>query len=240
MFDPKLYSASVSENATIGLSVLEVSATDLDDGLNGRVRYTIVGGDINLDFSIGEDSGVIRVAKNLNFERKNQYVLTVQAEDSGNDVRYGTATATITILDVNDNAPSFLDSPYMAYVMEEMDPQQHQAPVIAIQAYDADSSPCNKIRYMIKDGDKGLFRINASSGEISVLRSLDRESQSQYEITIIAMDSGNLIFFFAHSHSLSTAAAPPPFRHGSFSTQNTDLTFLFYMYTFRTSLFSIF
>ena len=188
LFDPKLYSASVSENATIGLSVMQVSATDLDDGLNGRVRYSIVGGDTNLDFSIGEDSGIIRVAKNLNFERKNQYVLTVQVEDSGSDVRYDSATATITILDINDNAPTFLDSPYVAYVMEEA--EQLPATVITVQAYDADSPPHNKIRYLIKDGDKSLFRINATSGEISVLRSLDRETQSRYEITVVAMDSG--------------------------------------------------
>lgn len=164
----------------------------MDDGLNGRVRYTIVGGDINLDFSIGEDSGIIRVAKNLNFERKNQYVLTVQVEDSGNDVRYDTATATITILDINDNVPTFLDSPYVAYVMEEADDKLMPAgnSIITVQAHDADSAPFNKIRYMIKDGDKGLFRINSTSGEISVLRSLDRESQSQYEITVVAMDSG--------------------------------------------------
>ena len=191
LFDPKVYSASVSENATMGLSVLQVSATDLDDDLNGRVRYTIVGGDINVDFSIGEDSGVIRVAKNLNFERKNQYVLTVQAEDSGNDIRYDSATATITIVDINDNAPAFLDSPYVAYVMEES--QQLPASVITVRAHDADSSSHNKIRYLIKDGDKSLFRINATSGEISLLRSLDRETQSRYEITVVAMDSGQPI-----------------------------------------------
>ena len=196
LFDPKLYSASISENATIGLSVLQVSATDLDDGLNGRVRYTIVGGDINLDFNIGEDSGIIRVAKNLNFERKNQYVLTVQVEDSGNDVRYDTATATITILDINDNVPSFLDSPYVAYVMEETDHELLPAgnSIITVRAHDADSAPFNKIRYLIKDGDKGLFRVNGTSGEISVLRSLDRESQSHYEITVVAMDSGQSLF----------------------------------------------
>ena len=55
LFEPKVYSASVSENATIGLSVLQVSASDVDEGLNGRVRYTIVGGDVNFDFYIGED-----------------------------------------------------------------------------------------------------------------------------------------------------------------------------------------
>ena len=57
LFEPKVYSASVSENATIGLSVLQVSASDVDEGLNGRVRvrYTIVGGDVNFDFYIGDD-----------------------------------------------------------------------------------------------------------------------------------------------------------------------------------------
>lgn len=191
LFDPKVYSASVSENATIGLSILQVSATDLDEGLNGRVRYTIVGGDSNFDFHIGEDSGIIRVAKNLNFERKSQYVLTVQVEDSGNDIRYDTATATITVVDINDNAPVFLDSPYVAYVMEEND--DLPSSLITVQAYDADSPPYNKVRYLIKDGDKGLFRINATTGEISVHRSLDREVQSRYEVIIVAMDSGEYL-----------------------------------------------
>ena len=192
LFDPKVYSASVSENATTGLSVMQVTATDMDEGLNGRVRYTIVGGDVNFDFHIGEDSGVIRVAKNLNFERKSQYVLTVQAEDSGNDVRYDTATATVTVLDMNDNAPTFLHSPYVAYVMEENG--EVPSPIVTVTAHDADSPPFNKIRYLIKDGDKGLFRINATTGQISVLRSLDRESQSRYEVVVVAMDSGNSKF----------------------------------------------
>lgn len=75
--------------------LFQVSATDIDDGLNGRVRYSIVSGDTNRDFSIAEDSGVVRVAKNLNFERKNRYILTVRAEDCAgklcfllNHVRY--------------------------------------------------------------------------------------------------------------------------------------------------------
>ena len=51
-----------------------MSATDVDEGLNGRIRYAIVDGDENRDFSIGEDSGVVRVAKNLNYERKSRLV----------------------------------------------------------------------------------------------------------------------------------------------------------------------
>lgn len=105
---------------------LQVSAMDRDEGANGRVRYSIAMGDDNRDFTISEDGGVIRVAKNLNFERKSRYHLTIHSEDCAAEVgktpRGDTAQVTITVLDINDNAPVFLDSPYLAHVMENMVP----------------------------------------------------------------------------------------------------------------------
>ncbi|XP_064092540.1 cadherin-related tumor suppressor-like [Macrobrachium nipponense] len=188
IFDPKQYSASVPENASIGLSVLQVSATDADESLNGRVRYTIVAGDKNRDFSISEDTGVIRVAKNLNYERRNHYLLTVQAEDSGVDVRYDTATVTISIMDINDNAPVFLDSPYLVYVMENM--AALPAPIATVTAFDADNPPYNRVNYLVKEGDKSVFSVNATSGQINLLRALDREDRDHYTLTVVAMDTG--------------------------------------------------
>ena len=188
IFDPKQYSSSVPENASIGLSVLQVSATDADENLNGRVRYTIVAGDKNRDFSISEDTGIIRVAKNLNYERKNQYLLKIQAEDSGADVRYDTATVTISIMDINDNAPVFLDSPYLVYVMENM--IQLPTTITTVTAFDADNPPYNRVTYLVKEGDKSVFSVNKSSGEITLLRALDREHRDHYTLTITAMDTG--------------------------------------------------
>lgn len=99
---------------------------DRDEGANGRVRYSIAKGDENRDFTISEDGGAIRVAKNLNFERKARYHLTIRGEDCAAEVgetsRGDTAQVTITVLDINDNAPLFLDSPYLAHVMENMVP----------------------------------------------------------------------------------------------------------------------
>ncbi|XP_055921859.1 cadherin-related tumor suppressor [Eupeodes corollae] len=198
VFDPKQYSASVAENASIGAMVLQVSATDIDEGSNGRVRFSIAAGDNNRDFSISEDSGVVRVAKNLNYERKSRYVLTVRAEDCAADVagaavetRYDTAELTIVITDINDNPPTFLDSPYLAYVMENVIPP-NGGYVITVKAYDADTPPFNsQVRYFLKEGDADLFRINASTGEISLLRALDREMQAEYTLTLVAMDTGS-------------------------------------------------
>ncbi|XP_059476479.1 cadherin-related tumor suppressor [Neocloeon triangulifer] len=189
VFDPKQYSASVAENASIGASVLRISATDVDAGLNGRVRYVIAAGDRNRDFSISEDTGVIRVAKNLNFERKSQYSLTVQAEDCGSaDVRYDSALLTIGVTDINDNPPTFLDSPYLAYVVENT--KVLPASVITVRAFDADTPPYSQVRYFIKEGDSELFKVNASTGEITLHRALDRERQAEYVLTLVAMDTG--------------------------------------------------
>ncbi|CAH1174192.1 unnamed protein product [Phaedon cochleariae] len=197
VFDPKQYSASVSENASIGASVLQVSATDIDDGLNGRVRYSISSGDANRDFSIAEDTGVVRVAKNLNYERKARYDLVVRAEDCAGDLEGGgagradTARITIAVSDVNDNPPTFLDSPYLAYVMENVIPP-NGGYVITVEAYDADTPPFNNlVRYFIKEGDTDVFRINASTGDVSLSRALDREVQDEYVLSLVAMDTGS-------------------------------------------------
>jgi protocadherin Fat 4 len=80
----------------------QVSAFDMDEGLNSQIRYSIIAGDPNQDFSMGDDSGILRVARGLNYERKRAYTLTVQAQDLGEDSRYDTTTVSITIMDVND------------------------------------------------------------------------------------------------------------------------------------------
>lgn len=170
---------------------LQVSATDIDEDANGRVRYSIASGDENRDFSISEDSGIVRVAKNLNFERKSRYILSIRAEDcSKDDVKFDTAELSISIEDINDNPPTFLDSPYLAYVMENVIPPNGGF-ILKVHAYDADSPPFNnQVRYFIKEGDADLFKINASSGEISLLRTLDRETQDEYILSLVAMDTG--------------------------------------------------
>jgi hypothetical protein len=105
-------------------------------------------------------------------------------------------------------SPIFLDSPYIAYVRENM--EDFPQTVVVVNAHDEDSSHSNsfQVRYLMKDGDKDTFRVNASTGEITVHRSLDRERQSDYQLTIVAMDTGTYIqicflFFFISIHWIS-------------------------------------
>lgn len=121
VFNPVSYTKAIAENTEIGKTLLTVTATDQDEGLNGNVRYFIVAGDDNFDFAIDPSSGVIRVQKNLDYERVQIYKLKIQAEDSGSVTQSAFAEVTISILDINDEEPVFLDSPYYPLVLEEAD-----------------------------------------------------------------------------------------------------------------------
>ena len=191
IFNPKTYDNTVAEDTEVGTTLLQVTATDLDTGLNGIVSYFIISGDDNFDFYMDQSSGVLRVQKSLDFERVQKYDLIVQAEDSGDDTKYANATITINILDVNDNKPVFLDSPYIGFVRENMDVDAVH--VLQVTAYDADSFPFNKLNYMIREGDRDLFNMSMSSGEIMALRAMDREETAEYTLTVVATDSSKYI-----------------------------------------------
>lgn len=192
IFDPRHYTSSVPENVTIGYTVVQLFATDKDVGSNAGIRYTITNGDDNLDFSIADDAGLIRVAKYLNYERKSRYVLTVKAEDSpigvNKRINSDEITVVITVLDINDNYPVFPHSPYVVHVLEEYTPESKEFPVAIVEATDADSGYNGRLRYYLKDTE--YFTVDSISGKIHLVRSLDREVQSEHLITVVAMDSG--------------------------------------------------
>jgi len=74
----------VPENASIGMHVLKVRASDADSGANGRLRYSIVSGDSDANFAIDND-GELKVSTALDYERRNNYRLTLRVEDGGAD-----------------------------------------------------------------------------------------------------------------------------------------------------------
>ncbi|OQR69060.1 cadherin-related tumor suppressor-like, partial [Tropilaelaps mercedesae] len=189
-FERRQWTATVSEAAPAGFAVLNVSATDADAGPAGRVCYAIVAGDPNRDFSIDEDSGTLRVRKALDHERKSRYVITVQAEDSASETRYDTASVSITLKDVNDRAPTFAHSPYEAALAENSPIPLGGTLVGRLAASDADAEP-GDLHYRLLAGDRSLFRVNSTTGDVYVLRSLDRERTSLAYATVAAVDSGS-------------------------------------------------
>lgn len=115
-----------------GFSILQVTATDADSGLNQQLDYRIEGGGQDR-FLIDAATGVIRVANiSIDREERNAYRLTVVAVDQGTPALSGTATVSLFIDDVNDCRPEFINPIQTVSVPESAAPGTVVAEVTAI------------------------------------------------------------------------------------------------------------
>lgn len=120
-FSQNIYDIEIDENTLTGTDVIQVFASDADEGTNGQMRFSISGGNTNSDFRIDSVTGVISVAKQLDREARSSYSLVVQAADRGSSPRVDRATVNIVLLDVNDCSPVFELSPYTVSVQENLE-----------------------------------------------------------------------------------------------------------------------
>ncbi|CAG6000189.1 unnamed protein product [Menidia menidia] len=183
-FEENQYEAQISENQPPGTSVLTVSASDLDQGINGQVTY---GGISQGEFSINPLTGVITTTKPLDRESQSYYIVTVYAKDGGLPPNYAKATVKIRVLDVNDNAPVFGRLYYTIEVPENME----ALPLFTLRAIDTDTGDSGEINYRIAAGNpSGDFHLDRQSGVLYTSRPLDREKRAGYTLTVIVHDQG--------------------------------------------------
>ena len=98
--------------------MVRVLATSRDSGKSAEITYSIIGGNEHRRFTIHPRTGLVAVLDGLDFERAQNYLLTVQATDGGVPPLTNHATVNVTLTDVNDNAPVFLQNSYSAVVSE--------------------------------------------------------------------------------------------------------------------------
>lgn len=102
-FQQPQYSKSLSESVTIGTDVIRVQAT----GPAG-ITYSIVGGNPNTAFRVDSGTGQIQTNKELDYEKVKSYKLAVRATCNTAPQMATDVIVTVSIQDVNDNAPTFL------------------------------------------------------------------------------------------------------------------------------------
>lgn len=111
------YEAHLLEASEPGTSVIRVSATDMDEGANSAIKYTLVN---STWFTIDEASGLISTAVHVDCEADPAPVLMVLATDSGRPPLSGSALVRVTVHDLNDNEPIFERPLYNATVAEDL------------------------------------------------------------------------------------------------------------------------
>lgn len=166
--------------------VTKVSATDNDAGENAVVTYSIfhVSNNGASKFTVDPKTGEIETRSRLNAGE--QYSITVQAADIGGLTSQAIVEVSVTP-GPNTKPPRFVKPVYDVQVSEGA---EINSTVIVVKAEDPESDP---VKYAITTGnDLRQFSIGKESGVISVIRKLDREDLTRYQLIIRAEDNGGL------------------------------------------------
>ncbi|XP_039630282.1 protocadherin alpha-4-like isoform X12 [Polypterus senegalus] len=186
--------SSISEDVKRGTVVGLISITDLDSGVNSKMRCT---SSENLPFelkkSLQKNLYSLLTTSLLDRESTSYYNITITAKDFGQPSLTTYETVTVNVLDVNDNHPRFLQDPYVFYLEENNTPG---ASICAISAVDEDANENAVISYYLRENeavDKPLLpflSINSLNGQVFSFVTFDFEEVKSFTFIVVAKDSG--------------------------------------------------
>uniref|UniRef100_A0A8C5N1J1 Protocadherin beta-1 n=1 Tax=Leptobrachium leishanense TaxID=445787 RepID=A0A8C5N1J1_9ANUR len=193
VFETKSYIVDIPENSPLGKVVIDLNATDADEGLNGEILYSFSGyaSDRVWElFSIDSKTGLIQVKGNLDYEENALIEIDVQAEDQGPNPIPVHCKITVKVTDKNDNVPSIGFVSVCPGAISEASPTD--TVIALVRVTDKDSGKNGQLQcrvlgnvpFKLEDNYDNFYTVVTS-------RPLDREIQDEYNVTIIARDNGS-------------------------------------------------
>lgn len=210
----------VSETTAVGLSVYNFTAKDIDAGVNGELNFHIVSiiPSIKNIFSLDPLTGSLTLTSQLDFEALNEYWLVIEAVDQAVNIseRISTsATVHISVMDANDNTPTFVSAHKVSVTLNALTGVLYQA-----LAIDADSGDNGKVSYYISNvNDQSYFSMHYDSGKLTLSKKFTSDVSKirpgQYKLNLTASDHGIPFPRQSHMsltlHLLESTNTPPKF-----------------------------
>ncbi|XP_035867197.1 protocadherin-17 isoform X4 [Phyllostomus discolor] len=239
VFEAPSYLVEVPENSPLGTVVIDLNATDADEGPNGEVLYSFssyVPDRVRELFSIDPKTGLIRVKGNLDYEENGMLEIDVQARDLGPNPIPAHCKVTVKLIDRNDNAPSIGFVSVRQGALSEAAPPGTVIALVRVTDRDSGKNGQLQCRVLGGGGTAGGGPLGGSGGSVPFKleenydnfytvvtdRPLDRETQDEYNVTIVARDGGSPPLNSTKSFSvkiLDENDNPPRFTKGLYVLQ---------------------
>ena len=189
---------AISETASPGISFVIPTASDPDSGRYGIQSYQFVPNgneDIfNVQVTNNSDGTFdlhLKLRRRLDRENRHSYRMQVVAKDGGLPRLSGVLNMLVTVLDANDNTPTFLNRSYTVHIRENT---PINTTVISVKAIDQDEGLNGVIVYEFTpetiEEYKNVFGISNTSGDIFLREPLNFEHDNSYRLVVRAHDRG--------------------------------------------------
>ncbi|CAO2593779.1 Protocadherin alpha-C2 [Lemmus lemmus] len=186
-------SLPVREDAQPSTVIALVSVSDRDSGDNGRVTCSLTSHVPFKLMSTFKNYYSLVLDSALDRETTPDYKVVVTARDGGSPSLWATASVSVEVADVNDNAPTFAQPEYTVFVKENNPPGAH---IFTVSAMDADAQENALVSYSLVEREiQGLpvtsyVSINSASGSLYAVNSFDYEKFREFFVTVEAQDKG--------------------------------------------------
>ncbi|CAJ0960735.1 unnamed protein product, partial [Ranitomeya imitator] len=199
VFTQSTYNAFIKENSDPGTLLCTVAATDLDEGVNSDMVYSIVesqidGSSVSSFVYIHSNDGTIYAQRSFDYEQIQVFQITIKVEDSGSPQLSSTVPVFIFILDTNDNPPSLLYPEYSEnLIIQERIPKSASAGylVTKLSAVDLDSGHNAWLMFTLIDPiNYSSFQVSKLTGEVRTVRGLQETENMEQQLVISISDQG--------------------------------------------------
>nr|XP_014685142.2 protocadherin alpha-13 isoform X5 [Equus asinus] len=186
-------SLPVREDAQVGTVIALISVFDRDSGANGQVTCSLTSHVPFKLVSTFKNYYSLVLDSVLDRESMWAYALVVTAQDGGLPSLSATASVSVEVADVNDNAPAFAQPEYTVFVKENNPPGSH---IFTVSARDADAQENARVSYSLVErrvGERALssyVSVHAESGKVYALQPLDHEELELLQFQVSARDAG--------------------------------------------------
>ncbi|XP_013887445.1 protocadherin-19 isoform X4 [Austrofundulus limnaeus] len=194
VFDEPVYTVNVMENSPINTLVIDLNATDPDEGTNGEIVYSFnsyVTEKTREAFKIDPRTGIITVNGILDYEATQIYEIDVQAKDLGPNSIPAHCKVTVNVMDTNDNPPVISLLSLNTEMVEVSENAQRGYVIALVRVSDKDSGANGKVQCRLQGNVPFRLQEYESFSTILVDGRLDREQKDTYNLTIQAEDSGS-------------------------------------------------
>ncbi|XP_054840705.1 protocadherin-12 [Eublepharis macularius] len=193
-FSQSSVTVEIREDALLGALLVNLTATDPDQGPNGEIEYSLskhTSADVLKTFTIESRTGRVLLQQRLDYEKKTTYQVDVQAQDRGANPIPAHCKLLVRVLDVNDNRPD-VHVIWAGQSPAVSEAQPKDSFIGLVELSDPDSGDNGKADCRISQGGEHFYlrRINLSSYMLLTNAPLDRESRAEHSLTLSVQDRG--------------------------------------------------
>uniref|UniRef100_A0A8C2H510 FAT atypical cadherin 1a n=1 Tax=Cyprinus carpio TaxID=7962 RepID=A0A8C2H510_CYPCA len=180
------YRVNVASDMPRGTTILKIAASDMDEGSNADITYSIEGDADNVEenFEIHQFSGVIVTKESLIGLENQLYTFLVRAKDGGNPTMSSVVPVYVRILAPEVPVPKFIESHYRFAIDEDL-PLSSEVDVIQAESDQPVFYSLVKGNTPESNQDE-VFVVDPTSGSLKLEKKLDHESTKWYLLTLQA------------------------------------------------------